>query len=125
MTRAPGKQIAAAMLLGTCVLVLTSACGTGSRYDPSEELDDNGPPEQVAVEPVEPAPAAPEPPAPEPVAAWTCSYDPTYDEDWHNDVVCTDGIGVDRPYLRPDDDFITEDEIMESAREYEDALNAG
>ena len=42
-----------------------------------------------------------------------------------HDVVCTDGIGVDRPYLRPDDDFITEDEIMESAREYEDALNAG
>jgi hypothetical protein len=49
---------------------------------------------------------------------WTCSYSPTYDRNWHNDALCTNGIDTDRPHLRPDDSYITRTEIMESAREY-------
>lgn len=61
-------------------------------------------------------------PAPEP--SWMCTYEPTYDYDWHDDVVCSNGSEAHRPYLREWDDFVTEDEIMESAREYELQLNA-
>ena len=56
---------------------------------------------------------------------WSCGYSPTYNDDWHDDVVCTNGADEQRPYLREWDDFISEDEIMESAREYEAQLNAG
>ena len=63
-------------------------------------------------------------PAPEVPSVWVCVYSPTYDDDWHNDVECSDGVNIDRPYLREWDDFVTEDEIMQSALEYEDALNA-
>lgn len=54
---------------------------------------------------------------------WSCSYSPTYDWDWHDDVICTNGTDSERPYLRPGDDFVTEAEIMQSAREYEQQLN--
>lgn len=55
---------------------------------------------------------------------WSCVYSPTYDNDWHNDVVCSNGVESHRPYLRGWDSFITEDEIMSSAAEYENELNA-
>lgn len=58
-------------------------------------------------------------------APWTCHYAPTYNDDWHDDVVCTNGIDQQRPYLRSWDSFVTEGEIMESAREYERELNGG
>lgn len=54
---------------------------------------------------------------------WVCSFSATYDRDWHNDVLCSNGIDEVRPYLREWDSFVTEDEIMESAREYERELN--
>lgn len=70
------------------------------------------------VDPAAPAPA----PA---VPIWTCRYEPTMDDDWHNDVLCGNGAEEQRPYLLEGDDFITEDEIMQAAREYEVVLNAG
>jgi hypothetical protein len=54
---------------------------------------------------------------------WTCSYLPTMDQDWHNDVLCTNGVAEERPYLRQWDSFVTEAEIMQSARKYERQLN--
>ncbi|CUR57325.1 exported hypothetical protein [metagenome] len=54
---------------------------------------------------------------------WACFYAPTMDRDWHNDVVCTDGRDEERPYLRAWDSFVTQDEIMASAHEYERQLN--
>jgi len=57
-------------------------------------------------------------------ATWVCSYDPTMNDDWHDDVLCTDGVSRDRPYLLPDDSFVTEDEIMREAARYENALNS-
>lgn len=56
-------------------------------------------------------------------AEWTCDYEPTYNDDWHDDVVCSNGTEQQRPYLRERDSFVTEAEIMESAREYEQQLN--
>lgn len=56
---------------------------------------------------------------------WVCSYEPTINDDWHDDVLCHKGKDSDRPYLREWDGFVTYDELMESAREYEATLNAG
>lgn len=61
--------------------------------------------------------------APRPAWRWFCSYSPTYNRDWHDDVICTNGRDSDRPYLRPSDGFITYGEIMRSAGEYERHLN--
>jgi hypothetical protein len=58
-------------------------------------------------------------------AGWTCSYEPTMNEDWHDDAVCRNGTDSHRPYLREWDDFVTEAELMESAGEYAAELNAG
>jgi hypothetical protein len=66
----------------------------------------------------------PEPPQPV-EAAWSCRYSPSVNEDWHDDVVCSNGLEGHRPYLREWDSFVTEAEIMESAAEYEALLNAG
>lgn len=73
------------------------------------------------------APVA-EPPAvdPHPTPAaqpWVCSYSPTYDQNWHNDALCTNGVESLRPTLREWDSHVTEDELMESAREYATQLN--
>ena len=93
-----------------------SACGGLGADDP---LEDNGPPEQIPVVIEDPAPAVETQPEPR----WSCSYEPTLNDDWHDDVLCTNGTASDRPYLRAEDSFVTEDEIMESAAEYESELN--
>ncbi|MFC4137910.1 MULTISPECIES: hypothetical protein [unclassified Microbacterium] len=63
-----------------------------------------------------------EPPA-EPVATWKCGWDPTYNDDWHDDVLCTKGMESDRPALLPEQEFITKADMMVAAREYEKKLN--
>lgn len=63
-------------------------------------------------------------PHPTPAAQpWVCSYSPTYDQNWHNDALCTNGAESLRPTLREWDSHVTEDELMESAREYAAQLN--
>ncbi|WP_146828295.1 hypothetical protein [Aeromicrobium flavum] len=54
---------------------------------------------------------------------WTCSWSPTMNEDWYDDVLCSDGTREQRPRLREWDSFVTPDEMMESARKYEGELN--
>lgn len=61
----------------------------------------------------------------DPEPRWSCGFSVTYNDDWHDDVVCSNGVESVRPYLREWDDFVTETEMMESAREYEDELNGG
>ncbi|WP_029263996.1 MULTISPECIES: hypothetical protein [Microbacterium] len=56
--------------------------------------------------------------------AWSCTISVTYNDDWHDDVLCRNGSAVDRPYLREWDSFVEEWEILESAAEYEAELNA-
>lgn len=110
-------RIARGAVVATSLVLLAGCTGYPLDGDTSDDLlwDQTPAPDP----PVEPAPV------PGPAPAWVCVYSPTYDEDWHNDVECSDGVTVDRPSLREWDDFVTEDEIMQSAREYEDALNAG
>lgn len=55
--------------------------------------------------------------------SWVCSYAPSLDRDWHNDVTCTNGVDTETPYLRPQDSFITESEMLAAAKEYQDQLN--
>ncbi|MFI2363790.1 hypothetical protein [Promicromonospora sp. NPDC019610] len=59
------------------------------------------------------------------VSTWSCWYSATDNYDWHDDVVCSNGTESERPYLRGWDDFVTEAEIMESARDHQIQLNGG
>lgn len=106
------RGIAAA---AAAVLLAAALGGCTSQY-----VDDNGPPELERVKratQTTPAAAAAEP------RSWSCSYSPTVDRDWHNDVICSNGVESRRPYLRGADSYVTESEIMASAREYESELN--
>lgn len=61
---------------------------------------------------------------PEPVRVWSCGYSPTMNYDWHDDVLCTDGVAQQRPYLLANDSFITEAELMAAAAAHEAWLNS-
>ncbi|WP_339621215.1 hypothetical protein [uncultured Salinibacterium sp.] len=54
---------------------------------------------------------------------WLCFSDPTYDDDWHNDYVCSNGTTIERPYLIPEDPFVESWELEAAAAAYEDSLN--
>lgn len=113
----PRRPVSRALVAAASVSVL-AACGTP--YD----MDDFTRPEPEVVETVDvgrlPPPPEPDPPA----GPWRCHYSPTMDYDWHNDVLCDNGVEAHRPYLLEWDDFVTEDELMEAAFQYEAALNA-
>jgi hypothetical protein len=55
---------------------------------------------------------------------WSCWYDPTMNENWHDDVICTDGPTSHRPTLLPGE-FVTESDMRAAAAEYEAYLNSG
>jgi hypothetical protein len=56
---------------------------------------------------------------------WSCVWDPTLDDDWHNDVECFDGRTRFRPNLLADVDQVDESQMRAAGEEYEDYLNAG
>ncbi|WP_141630076.1 hypothetical protein [Salinibacterium sp. PAMC 21357] len=56
-------------------------------------------------------------------SGWRCYWDPTFDDDWHDDYLCSNGTNVDRPYLLPEDPFVESWEIDAAAAAYEDGLN--
>jgi hypothetical protein len=60
-----------------------------------------------------------------PVVSWHCSWSPTYNDNWHDDALCSNGTESVRPYLRPEDSFITSEELMDAASVYERQLNGG
>jgi len=60
-----------------------------------------------------------------PASLWECSWDPTMNDDWHDDVVCSRGFDTVRPILLPDQGFVTEDEMRAAGEAYEAELNAG
>lgn len=122
--------------LSTIALVAGATSGCSSFVSPrfgaggTDELNDD---QQIQDDGYEPDPGPPtdrrswEPESPlgEPDGLWSCSYSPTFDRDWHNDVLCENGLETERPYLRGWDSYVTQAEIMESAREFEAQLNAG
>jgi hypothetical protein len=62
-----------------------------------------------------------DPPA---AAAWVCNWDPTINDNWHDDYLCTNGTSSDRPDLIPDDPFVERAEIDDAAAAYEAQLNS-
>lgn len=55
---------------------------------------------------------------------WSCWYDPTINENWHDDVFCTNGPTNHRPTLLPGQ-FVTEADMRAAGSEYEAYLNSG
>ena len=55
---------------------------------------------------------------------WSCWYDPTMNENWHDDVLCTNGPDNHRPTLLPGQ-FVSEADMSAAADEYEAYLNSG
>jgi|GEM_PF-2568813 len=64
-----------------------------------------------------------EQPPPPPDMRWRCFWDPTMNEDWHDDVLCSNGVAHERPYLLADWSFVTEDDMLAAAADYESYLN--
>ena len=56
-------------------------------------------------------------------SGWRCYWDPTMNDDWHDDYQCSNGVDNDRPYLIPDDSFVEGWEIDAAAADYEASLN--
>ena len=56
-------------------------------------------------------------------SGWQCYWDPTMNDDWHDDYQCSDGVSYDRPYLLPGDSFVERREIDAAAAHYEASLN--
>lgn len=55
--------------------------------------------------------------------AWTCGWDPTINDDWHDDVLCVRGLESQRPILLEGQEFVTEADMRAAAAEYEAKLN--
>lgn len=81
----------------------------------------------------DPAHVAPEPVYEEPSqaeiedamrGAWDCYYDPSINDNWHDDVICRNGVDWFRPTLLPDSDFVTEAEMQAAGDAFETELNA-
>jgi hypothetical protein len=70
----------------------------------------------------DPVEAGADPVQPDAVA-WSCFWDPTMNDDWHDDVLCARGLETVRPTLLPDQSFVTESDMMAAAAEYEATLN--
>ncbi|MCS0498072.1 hypothetical protein [Protaetiibacter mangrovi] len=58
-------------------------------------------------------------------SSWDCFWDPTINDDWHDDVVCWKGFESTRPILLQDQGFVTEGEMRAAGEAYEAQLNAG
>lgn len=56
---------------------------------------------------------------------WSCAWNPTINDDWHDDVECFDGSARFRPDLLTDISRVDEAQMRAAAQEYEDYLNAG
>ncbi|MBH0098898.1 hypothetical protein I6E68_07075 [Salinibacterium sp. NSLL150] len=84
----------------------------------SDEIQDLERPEKEAIEPESEAPSDDSVATP-----WRCSWSPTMNDDWHDDVVCQRGAETARPRLLTDWSYVTQDDMMLAAREYEAVLN--
>ncbi|MGJ8722764.1 MAG: hypothetical protein ACSHW9_13075 [Salinibacterium amurskyense] len=84
--------------------------------------DDNQPPQELPQVEGENS-EDPQPAESEVSSGWRCVWDPTYNDDWHDDYVCSNGTAIDRPYLIPEDSFVESWEIEAAAAAYEDSLN--
>jgi hypothetical protein len=56
-------------------------------------------------------------------ATWDCFWQPTINDDWHDDVLCVRGLESQRPYLLADQPVVTEAEMTDAGEAYEATLN--
>lgn len=54
---------------------------------------------------------------------WSCFFDPTMNYDWHDDVVCTNGVDTIRPRLLTGESFVDAGEMQAAAHRFENRLN--
>ena len=102
-------------------LMLTGCTGTGNSND-LEYGQDEGPSEP---EPVFEAPSDEE--IRDALSAndrWTCSWAPSMNNDWHDDIVCRKGSDLRRPILLPESGFVTQAQMEEAGDAYAAQLNA-
>jgi len=55
---------------------------------------------------------------------WDCYYDATMNDNWHDDVVCRNGVDWKRPTLLKYVDFVTEADMVAAGEAYEHKLNS-
>ena len=55
---------------------------------------------------------------------WSCYYEPTMNNNWHDDVRCTNGPKSYRPILLADRGFVTEEEMRAAGRDHEKHLHS-
>lgn len=117
------KLLATLAMTSLAVSALTGCSSPYSnKYDYAEpEVDFQADTHEAPVPDYEPSPAELAPPEP---MTWSCYYDETWNDDWHDDVICVRGSELHRPYLLEYDDFIEYEEIMAEAANYEAYLNS-
>ncbi|MEZ0580540.1 hypothetical protein [Nocardioides sp. MH1] len=55
---------------------------------------------------------------------WSCRWSPTMNRDWHDDMLCANGLGDEkRPYLLTDDSFVERYEIEQAAAVWAASMN--
>jgi hypothetical protein len=98
-------------------------CGTAgcSFYDSGESIDDGSGDSSGDTPEVQP-------PADEKIqddsgAHWTCFWNPTINNDWHDDELCQNGNQFLRPTLLPNSKFVTQDEMVAAGDAYAAQLN--
>ncbi|WP_411699161.1 hypothetical protein [Conyzicola sp.] len=128
MTKSAGHKAAGAFLqvvgvIGAAAMIFAflwvlgwlQPFGLGGGLGGGDVQDSARPPlEAVEVEQAGPIPAD---------DYWSCAYDPTMNDDWHDDILCSRGAEQIRPSLLPDSSFVGYSEIMQAARDYETVLN--
>ena len=53
---------------------------------------------------------------------WACFWDPTTNDNWHDDMLCTDGVADVRPLLL-EGQFVTRDDMEAAGQRHADELN--
>ncbi|MCC3302142.1 hypothetical protein [Arthrobacter sp. zg-Y895] len=115
--------------IAVSLLAAALLCGCDSSHSPeySDTIGNEEPPIDEYRPEEQPGWAADESEIPryfpEP-SGWACHYNETYNYDWHDDVICTNGAQSHRPYLLEGYDFVAYQDIMAAAAEYEVYLNS-
>lgn len=53
---------------------------------------------------------------------WACFWDPTMNDNWHDDMLCTDGLTYDRPLLL-EGQFVSRDDMESAGQRHAAELN--
>ena len=116
---APSARSALGLSLVATALLATLALGGCSATNPAE-YDGNYPElrDPVPVEDYEPAEDEINR-----MMSWDCFYEPTMNENWHDDVICRRGSESFRPLLL-EGQFVTADDMIAAGDQYAAELNA-